>query len=253
MGERTSYAPGTPSWVDLGSPDTGAAATFYGGLFGWEAEIDPRPEAGGYGMFTLHGKQVAGLGPQMNTEMPPYWSVYVTVSDADATLEAVTANGGTIVMGPMDVFDAGRMGVIQDPMGSHISIWQPLGTIGAHVVNEPGTFAWNELATTDLGAANRFYGAVFGWGLHPEGSSEGSLYTVGGEMVCGAHVAGEGEFPAWTVWFASADCDASVAKVEELGGSVIMAPNDMDFGRAAVVADPQGAVFGLGTMKEPAA
>jgi predicted enzyme related to lactoylglutathione lyase len=70
--------------------------------------------------------------------------------------------------------------------------------------------------------------------------------------VCGAHVAGEGEFPAWSVWFASADCDASVAQVEELGGSVIMPPNDMEFGRGAVVADPQGAVFGLGTMKEPA-
>jgi uncharacterized protein len=253
MGERTSYAPGTPSWVDLGSPDTAAAATFYGGLFGWAAEIDPRPDAGGYGMFTLGGKQVAGLGPQMNPEMPPFWTVYVTVADADATLQAVTANGGTIVMGPMDVFDAGRMGVIQDPMGSFISIWQPLGTIGAQVVNEPGSFAWNELATTDIAAANRFYGAVFGWGLHADGSGEqSSLYTVGGEMVCGAHAAGEGEFPAWSVWFASADCDASVATAVELGGSVIMPPNDMEFGRGAVVADPQGAVFGIGTMNETA-
>jgi predicted enzyme related to lactoylglutathione lyase len=204
-------------------------------------------------MFMLQGKQVAGLGPQMNTDMPPFWTVYVTVADADATLEAVTANGGTIVMGPMDVFDAGRMGVIQDPMGSYTSIWQALGTIGAQLVNEPGTFAWNELATTDLAAANRFYGAVFGWGLHPDGSGEhSSLYTVGSEMACGAHVAGEGEFPAWSVWFASADCDASVAKVEELGGSLIVPPNDMEFGRGAVVADPQGAVFGLGTMKQPA-
>src|SRR6478672_3795622 len=100
MGERTSYAAGTPSWVDLGSPDTAAAATFYGGLFGWAAEIDPRPEAGGYGMFTLRGKQVAGIGPQMNADMPPFWTVYVTVTDVDAALKAVTANGGTIVMGP---------------------------------------------------------------------------------------------------------------------------------------------------------
>ena len=45
--ERTSYAPGTPSWVDLGSPDAKAAADFYGGLFGWKAEMDPgrRPAA----------------------------------------------------------------------------------------------------------------------------------------------------------------------------------------------------------------
>jgi uncharacterized protein len=36
MSERTSYEPGVPSWVDLASPDTDAAAAFYGGLFGWD-------------------------------------------------------------------------------------------------------------------------------------------------------------------------------------------------------------------------
>ena len=85
--ERTSYAPGTPSWVDLGSPDAKAAADFYGGLFGWKAEMDPRPEAGGYGMFQIDGKNVAGLGPQMNTDMPPYWNVYVTVADAEEDVQ----------------------------------------------------------------------------------------------------------------------------------------------------------------------
>ena len=64
MAERTHHEPGTPSWVDLGSPDPTAAAAFYGGLFGWQAEMDPRPEAGGYGIFTLRGKPVAGLGPR---------------------------------------------------------------------------------------------------------------------------------------------------------------------------------------------
>ena len=67
-------------------------------------------------------------------------------------------------------------------------------------------------------------------------------------MVCGAHKAGDGEFPAWSVWFAVEDCDASTAKAVELGGSVMMPPNDMDFGRGAVVADPQGAVFGLAAV-----
>lgn len=55
--------PGTPSWVDLGSFEAAAAGAFYGGLFGWNAEMDPRPEAGGYGMFILRSKSVAGLGP----------------------------------------------------------------------------------------------------------------------------------------------------------------------------------------------
>jgi uncharacterized protein len=253
MTERTSYAPGTPSWVDLGSPDTAAAADFYSGLFGWTAAIDPRPEAGGYGMFTLRDKTVAGLGPQMNPDLPPYWTVYVTVADVDATCATAATNGATVVAGPMDVLDAGRMGVLRDPVGSFVSVWQPNQSIGAQLVNEPGTFTWNELATTDLDAASAFYTTVFGWGVDPDAGGEaGRIFTVDGAMVCGAHVAGEGEFPAWSVWFSVEDCDASTARATELGGSVIAPPNDMDFGRGAVIADPQGAVFGIGAMGQPA-
>jgi predicted enzyme related to lactoylglutathione lyase len=87
--ERDEYAPGTPSWVDLGSPDIDGAADFYGGLFGWEAtEPGPVEETGGYRMFEYKGRPIAGLGPQMNPG-PPYWTTYVTVADADATVAQV--------------------------------------------------------------------------------------------------------------------------------------------------------------------
>lgn len=250
MAERTGYPPGTPSWVDLGTPNADEAAAFYGGLFGWTATMDPRPEAGGYGIFTLRGKNVAGLGPQMNPDHPPFWNVYVTVADAPSTLTKAKEAGGEPVMGPMEVFDAGTMGIIKDRAGSFVSIWQPREHIGAELVNEPGTFGWSELATRDLGAAREFYRRVFGWGISDEASSDtGVIFTVDGRIVCGAHAAGEGEFPAWSVWFAADDADASVATATELGGSVLMAPNDMDFGRGAVVADPQGAAFGIAAPK----
>ncbi len=249
MTERSSYAPGTPSWVDLGSPDPAGAAAFYGALFGWTANMDPRPEAGGYGLFTIDGKNVAGLGPQQNPDMPPFWAVYMSVTDVAQTAAAATTAGGMVVAGPMDVLDAGSMAVLSDAAGSFVSAWQAKAHIGAELVNQPGTFTWCELASADLEAARVFYLEVFGWGLDPQASSETSaIFTVGGEIVCGAHAAGDGEFPAWSVWFSVEDCDASAAKVTELGGSVIMAPGDMDFGRGAVVADPQGAVFGIGTM-----
>jgi uncharacterized protein len=254
MIERTSYPPGTPSWVDLGSPDTAASAAFYGGLFGWTAEMDPRPEAGGYGMFTLRGKNVAGLGPQMNPDMPPFWALYITVADADKTMATATANGASSIVEPMDVFDAGRMGVLQDPQGSFLSIWQPKEHIGAQLVNENGTFTWNELGTTDLAASREFYTSVFDWGIDPGASSDaGAIFTLDGNMLCGAHVAGEGEFPAWSIWFAVDDCDASAAKVVDLGGSIIMPPSDMSFGRGSIVVDPQGAVLGIGAMGPAAA
>jgi predicted enzyme related to lactoylglutathione lyase len=250
MSERASYAPGTPSWVDLGSPNPTAAAEFYRNLFGWTIEADARPEAGGYAMCMLRGRAVAGLGPQMNPDMPPFWSVYVSVKSADETLGLAGSNGGTVVLPAMDVLDVGRMGIFQDPGGSFLSVWEPRAHIGAGLVNEPGAFAWCELATSDVPTVSGFYQQVLGWGLLPEGSSDTSaIYTVDGEVVCGAHHAGPGEFPSWSAWFSVSDCDASAAKVVELGGSVLMPPNDMDFGRGAVVADRDGAAFGIGTMK----
>ena len=252
MADRTSYLPGTPSFVDIGSPDVNAAAAFYGSLFGW-GHNDLGPDAGGYGMLTMRGRSVAGIGPQQSPDMPPYWTVYITVADADASAAKVSAAGGTVVVPAMDVLDAGRMVVCQDPTGSFFSIWQAKEGIGCEIVNEPGSFCWNELATTDLTTASAFYTAVFDWGTDPgyDGASA-AAYTVGGEMVCGAHVAGEGEFPAWSVWFAVKDCEASAAKVTELGGSVFVPPNDMGFGIGAVVADPHGAVFGIAKLHAPA-
>jgi len=253
MTERTSYLPGTPSWIDLGSPDTTASADFYGGLFGWNAAMDPRPEAGGYGLFSLGDKLVAGLGPQMNEGMPPFWALYISVADVAETVEAATAAGASVVAGPMDVLDAGSMAVLVDPVGSFVSIWQAKEHIGAELVNEFGTFTWNELATTDVAGARAFYTTVFGWGTEAGRPDDAAIFTLGGEVLCGAHTAGEGEFPAWSIWFSVEDCDAAAAKVTELGGSIFMPPSDMDFGRGAVVADPQGAVFGIGTMNAAAA
>ena len=249
MSEPTSYAHGTPSWVDLGVPDLDAATAFYEGLFGWSVEANPDPEAGGYAMCTLREKFVAGLGPQMQPDIPPYWSVYVTVDDADAALAAAEANGGSVVMPAMDVLDAGRMGILSDPGGSVISVWQANQHIGAGLVNEPGSFGWNELGSSDLAAARAFYAAVFGWGEAPGSTDSGILFTVDGNMVCGAHAAGEGEPAVWSVWFGAEDCDAATDKAVELGGTVLMPPNDADFGRSSMVADPAGAAFGLATVK----
>ena len=250
MTEPTSYAHGTPSWVDIGVPDLDAAGAFYEGLFGWTVDRDGPEEAGGYAMCLLRQKPVAGMGPQMQADIPPYWSVYVTVDDADAALAAAETNGGGVLVPTMDVLTFGRMGIITDPAGGVISVWQPLDHIGAHIVNEPGTFTWNELGSSDLAGVRAFYAAVFGWGEDPEASSDAAvIFTVDGNVVCGAHQAGDGEPNAWSAWFAVEDCDAATELATSLGATVLMPPNDMDFGRGSMVMDPAGAVLGLAAVK----
>src|SRR5579862_9397053 len=118
-----TYPPGTPIWVDLGSPDLDGSKAFYGGLFGWEADTTQDPNAGGYTMFTLGGKMIAGLGPQMGPVSA--WSTYVSTADADATAQKVREAGGQVIVEPMTVMEAGRMAVFTDPQGAFISAWQP--------------------------------------------------------------------------------------------------------------------------------
>ena len=83
--EMPACTPGTPSWVGLGTPDLPAAIAFYNGMFGGDIQEGP-PEACGYAMAMYQGVPVAGLGPQMNTEIPPSWATYVSIADLEATM-----------------------------------------------------------------------------------------------------------------------------------------------------------------------
>lgn len=253
MSERTSYTPGTPCWVDLGTPDIEAAAQFYGGLLGWSVpEGENAEQTGGYRQAMLRGKPVAGVMPLMQEGQPPAWSTYVSVEDADAAAAKVREAGGTVMAEPMDVMELGRMAIFADPTGAVFGVWQPGTFVGAEIVNEPNALVWNELNTRDTGAAKAFYSAVFGWGFEDMEVENVGVYTslkVGEDTVGGMlDIAGRvpDEVPAnWLAYFSVEDADAAVEKLKELGGSVNMEPFDIVAGRIAVVSDPFGAVFAL--------
>jgi predicted enzyme related to lactoylglutathione lyase len=248
------YDEGVPSWVDLASPDPGAAATFYAGLFGWEID-EFSEETGGHRTCRLRGRTVAGIGPQMGPG-PPAWGTYVNTFDADAVVSRVAAAGGTVLMGPFDVLDAGRMAVIADPTSAVLGLWQPGANTGAQVVNEAGSWGWSELVATDLDASATFYRAVFGWEAdrrEVDGVLRYAEWQVGGRSVGGA-LPKPPTMPAsvpahWGVYFTVEDTDATVARLVALGGSVIMAPSDIEPGRFALAADPTGAMFSVLALK----
>jgi predicted enzyme related to lactoylglutathione lyase len=255
MSEITSYEPGTPSWVDLGTPDIERAADFYGALFGWDVpESENAEQTGGYRQAMLRGKPVAGMMPLMQEGQPPAWSSYVSVEDAAATAAKVTDAGGTVLAEPMDVMDLGRMAIFADPTGAVFGVWQPGTFVGAEIVNEPGAVVWNELNTRDPEAAKSFYGAVFGWGFEAREFETGSYNTLKvGENTVGGMIDITGrapdEVPAhWLVYFAVEDTDATVAKANDSGGGVALAPFDITgVGRIAILKDPFGAVFAVMT------
>lgn len=256
MSERSRYEPGVPCWVDLSSTDAPASVRFYSELFGWTADMVDDPAAGGYGQFVRNGKKVAGVGPSWMEGMPSVWNVYVATQDAAVTADRVKNSGGTVVTEPMEVFEEGSMGVFQGTDGSFFSAWQPRNHHGAELVNEPGSFCWNELVSSDVEAAKSFYPAVFGWTPRTQqmGDMEYTEWLNGEDSIAGMMAMGpqypEGTPSHWMTYFAVADLDATVAKAQELGATVLVPSMDSPPGRFGMLIDPQGASLAVIQLNE---
>jgi len=250
MPEASSYRTGEPCWADVTTPDVDAAARFYSEIFGWDVFKIPDPEAGGYTMFSRNNRNVAAATPPMDEGMPPHWTVYLAAEDVDDIAGRIRDAGGTVMMEPFDVFDSGRMTVASDPTGAIFGVWQAGTHVGSQLRGEPGTLNWAEVQTRDRSAALPFYESVFGYAvdtMEVPGGGEYVLLKVDERPVAGLiEISPDwGDVPSnWSVVFEVEDCDAAVAKVRELGGSVLQEPRTMEgVGRFAAVADPWGAVF----------
>jgi predicted enzyme related to lactoylglutathione lyase len=274
---RDRYPAGVPCWVDTSQPEPAAGAEFYRGLFGWTLEDRMPPESGRHFFeASVDGGRVAAVSSQ-DQPGPVTWMTYIAVDDADGAAERVRTNGGTVAVEPFDVFEAGRMAVCSDPEGAMFSVWQAKANIGAQVVNVPGSWNFSALNSGDLGAAQRFYGAVFGWEFAPLDYGTIMVMVPGyadylesiDPGVKRRHAEGgapagfsdcvawmdrlNGDGPAnWSVTFTIADVDAAAARATELGATILAEPFDIPWQRIAVIRDPQGATLTLSQFKPPA-
>ncbi|MGW7065003.1 VOC family protein [Streptomyces sp. NPDC054904] len=250
----TDFRTGSPNWLDLGSPDTAAAAAFYGAVLGWDF-ASAGPEAGGYGFFKVDGKTVAALGPLTEEGAKSAWMVHFMTSDIQATTEAVRAGGGAVRMEPGDVMGEGWLAHFTDPQGAEFACWQPGRTDGLGITSAEKTLVWVELHVPDPVAALGFYRGVFGWRQSEMGMPEMTyrvLSIADGEQQDGSFGGiaplGEegGRVPKWVPYFNVADVDATAAAAVRAGGAVLMPAEDVpEVGRIGWVADPAGAVFAL--------
>lgn len=232
-------------WHDHLSEDREAATRFYSELLGWEIEVW-KPGELDYPMIKVGDESHGGFGPAQGA--PPHWLAHVRVEDADAAAARAEGAGGRILAPAFDIPEVGRMAVVADPQGAVLSVftpgageWEPAG----------GVFVWDELMTSDVEAAKRFYGEVVGWEARDQDMGEAGAYTLfssGGEDRAGALPIPPGleAPPHWLTYLGTADADATAARAAELGGIVQREPFDvLTVGRIAVLADPTGAYVGL--------
>jgi predicted enzyme related to lactoylglutathione lyase len=196
-------------------------------------------------MIKANGQTHGGFGSPPGNP-PPHWMGSVLVDSADAAAERAKKAGGKILAEPMEIPNVGRLAVIADPQGAVLSAFSPQGDPPM----SEGVFVWDELITTDVDDAKRFYGEVFGWTSRDMEMGPGTytMFQRGGDTDVGGLMQRPDERipPNWTTYIGTQDVDATVARAKELGATVINGPMDVpNAGRFAIITDPTGAVFGV--------
>lgn len=247
------FKPGEFCWVDLPTSNQSAAKSFYSALFGWTAQDVPIGKNEFYSLMQLEGRVAAGLYTMGEDErkagVPPHWNLYVAVENADAAAKKAADLGAKVLDAPSDVMDRGRAAVFLDPTGALFNVWQPNKRKGLGVVEDPGSFCWADLNTTDQKRAKTFYEGLFGWKLLPgQGKESGYLHIANGEKYIGGvpPVREHGGESHWLIYFAVADVDKAFHRALDMSARTLLRPMDFEgVGRVAMLADPQGAAFAL--------
>ncbi len=242
-------------WYELLTSDPKAAVAFYSEVVGWKTEAFGDPSMN-YNMWVGSDGPLGGV-MQLPADAkamgaPPHWMSNVTVDDLDASLAKVKELGGKVYTGPVEVPTVGRFAVIADPQGATISLFKPANEMKTHDPATQGYFCWSELATSDHGAAFKFYSEILGWqklssmDMGPMGTYE--IFGKGDKQLGGMFNKPK-EMPAnvWMYYTSVDDLDAAIGRAKNHGATLVNGPMDVPGGRIAQFTDPQGAFFALHT------
>jgi hypothetical protein len=244
-------------WYELMTSDAEGAKDFYEAVVGWSIG-EPVPNANGYRMIGRSDGGFAGGILPISDDMAsngarPGWLGYVHVADVDATVRDIEQAGGSIWMPPTDIGTAGRVALVTDPQAAPFYVMTPKPPEGnpdaqsdVFSPNAVQRCAWNELATSDLDAAKRFYTERFGWVLGdamPMGPmGDYQFIHANGERI-GAMFAPGDLRPAWRFCFRVESLERSIDAIRSGGGKILFGPTDVPGGGRIVQANDSEGVF----------
>ena len=250
----SEHHPGKLIFVQLVTPNLAAAKQFYAGLFGWTFRD---LQAGGtrYAVAYLDGRPIAGL---IHKEMPsgghrqPAWLSFFAAADVDAAKKVALQNGAKLLSEPHNVPDRGREAVFADPQGAVFAVLASGSGDPPDVLAAPGEWIWSSLITNDPDMDAAFYQKLFDYEVFELPANPGAQHILFSSDNCARASANTlpanrpNAHPHWLNYVRVEDADKMTAKVLALGGRVLVESHvDRHGGKVTVVADPQGAPFGL--------
>ena len=241
-------------FVELVTPDLASSKRFYGELFGWTFR-DVASGTAEYAEALLDGRPVAGFFHKAlpaGEKRQPAWLSFFAVADVDAAEKNAVGRGARLLFGPRDFPERGREAVLADPQGAVFALLASSSGDPPDVLASPGEWIWSSLITSDPDADAAFYQALFGYEVFDLPARPGAEHLLFASEDYARASANSlpakhpDMHPHWLNHVRVEDAEKMAAKVVSLGGRVIVAPHlDRQGGKVALVADPQGAVFGL--------
>lgn len=249
----TEHHVGKVVWLDLASPDPEAAKRFYGKLFGWTFYSDPNDV--GYVTVYLRDHLIGGIVKPSVADGAPHraaWLTYLAVRDIDATESIALAHGAKVLSAPRSYAHRDRQAVFADPQGAIFALMASSTGDPPDVLLEPDRWIWSTVLVHDVQADSAFYQAILGYTIDvlptDQGLEQVVLESGGYARATLNEMAHDGSelHPRWINFVRVEDAPETVAKAVALGGRTLVSPHkDRHGGRIALIADPQGAWFGV--------
>ena len=238
-------------WQDLVTKDVAACRKFYGDLLGWEFQEMTR-RGRPYVVARSQGHLVGGIVEAKDPSIErAAWLSFLAVDDLERAMTLVTATGGKLLRDAVAIRGLGRFAVVTDPQGAALGLAQldvepPAGAVEHGV----GEFFWREYFARDASSALSFYKQLNGYDDSPSARAKVEYHILarGGPQAGLLRIPDEfkGVAPNWLPYVRVEDPQALVAKVESLGGRVLVPPQPgIRDGKVAIIADPTGGAVAL--------
>jgi hypothetical protein len=256
-------SPGKIIWHDLLTDKPAESQRFYEELFGWKFErIGPNFGAIASANYTLirhNGQLIGGMIDEARldtTEEISQWIALMSTADIDAAVAKLEQAGGQVFTPPTDLADRGRIAVVADPQGAVFALLETRDGDPADAEPKINAFLWNEVWSDDVDAATAFYSELAGLDSGERAVSGDRPYRYladdGTPRFGVLPKPVEDLTPLWATYIRVDDPAAIVARVEALGGRVLLDTQDRALGgKVALIAGPSGAGIALQTWEPP--
>lgn len=236
------YSPGKFVWHDLLTSDVATAKTFYGQLLDWTFE-----QRGRYTIVKLNDKRIGGILDIQSKSLEHHvarWIASLSVPDVDQAASVVLANGGKVHKGPEQIGDRGWVALVSDPHGAQLSLIRTENGDPSDGPVEVGSWLWHELWTNNPNDSASFYKELAGYS-EIEKSDSYLILKADEKWRAGIRdLFNKALEQRWVPVIRVNDVNAISIRAKQLGGRVIIAPENPDFvDQVALLADPSGALF----------